>query len=641
MIKKDVRDAILTQITQEIATARTAKQAKVKNWQKNEDMYYGKKLPSESSRANIELGRAQEFVRTILSKIDGSLIFKYVKRKLSQLKRVEKLNALRAYDAIRDDWDIKDLAGKTQATIYGRAIYAYYADSIEEYTPHLENVDVYDFLIDPGAGGINIENAMYMGRYGVVKTKDDLKKGVKSGMYLKTETNEFIANGGNANETTQEKTNKQNRTYGVGLNKANETESTEKFVFWEWFTTYDGERYYALMSETGNTIIRLELLTDLFSKPLWPFWTWASLIDLAEFWTPSFLDMVREIFMAQSVSINQMFDNAEQVNKPQKAIDVGAIENLAELKYRKDGYIRVKKGFDVSKAIQLLQVPSIQTPVQVFQLLESIQSKASGVTDGAKGAADEEGKVGIYEGNQENTADRFNLLNRSYAFAYKRFSVLYEMGVKDNLTKKIAIEIMGPDGVEMVEVSKRDLFASPKETFGVMVEASNSDALTSLSEKKTKIQFLAGQAVNPIINPKKSFEMQATIAGFTHEEIRQLLDTSEFGDADLMSEAERDIEELLEGKKIKPNQGATTAYKQRFVDYMQDNEEDISEEQFKTLAEYVLKLEDIIVRNMTRKVSENSMGALGMDAGGNPMAPAPVENPQAPSGAMPPQGAIM
>ena len=73
---------------------------------------------------------------------------------------------------------------------------------------------------------------------------------------------------------------------------------------------------------------------------MWPFWTYAPYPDLTEFWTPSPADYVRELIMAQAVSINQMLDNAERVNKPQRIVDVGAIQNLAELKYRRDGYIK-------------------------------------------------------------------------------------------------------------------------------------------------------------------------------------------------------------------------------------------------------------------------------------------------------------
>ena len=204
-----------------------------------------------------------------------------------------------------------------------------------------------------------------------------------------------------------------------------------------------------LLSEHGGTAIRVEKLSDIFASNLFPYWTCASFPDLTEFWTPSYADYVREIYMAEAVSINQMLDNAEQIIKPQKVVNVGAIENLAELKYRRDGLIKVKKDSNVDLAVQTIKIPSIDTPIKVFQLLDGIAEKASGVTAGAKGVSDED-KVGIYEGNQANAADRFGLLNKSYSFGYNRFAKLWEAGVREHLIKKVAVDILGPNGVEIL-----------------------------------------------------------------------------------------------------------------------------------------------------------------------------------------------
>ncbi len=633
-INKTTRDKIVAQALSEISFARRYKQGKVKNWQKNEDLYYGKKLVVTEAVANVDLGRMQEFVHTLLSKVDSPLVFKFTKRKEAQLRRVQRLNALRSIDQQLNDWDIKDLVGKKQGVIYGRAIYSYYADSYNGYCAHLDNVDVYDFLIDPSAGGIDLELARNLGRYGVVKDKSELKQGAKDGIYLKYETQTLIDGSGNATESSQEETNKRARSYSQNTVTQKENSDLDKFKFWEWYTTFEGTRYYLLLNESGATAIRVEELTTLFESNMWPFWSWAAFPDLTEFWTPSYCDYVREIFMAQSVSINQMLDNAERVNKPQKVVNITAIENLAEIKYRRDGYIKVKGDFDANKAIQILQTPSINTPIQVFNVLESIQEKASGVTAAAKGEGDSSGKVGIYEGNAANTADRFGLLNKSYAFGYKRFAKLYEYGVREHLTKKVAVDILGPDGVEVEEVSKRDIFWKD-DKFGIMVEASNAETQVSESDKRTKIAFLANQAsaqaANPtkIMNDKKAFEIQAGIAGFTEEEIRELMDVSEFGNAQLMSEAERDIEMILDGKEVKPNAHANTAYKQRFVDYMQDHQEDIDSEQFNQFANYVTGLDQIIMQNMVRQANEKLM-VQGMAPQAPGMAPGTGQpNPEA------------
>lgn len=602
-INFETRQRIIAQALQELDFARTYKQGKTKNWRTNEDLYYSRKLNTETARANVDLGQMSSFVHTLLSKIDNPLVFKFVKRKEAQLKRVKLLNALRTIDQDKDDWDIKDITGKKQALIYGRAIYSYTADSVNGYKANLENVDVYDYLIDPSAGGIDIEKAFYMGRYGVVKTKTDLKKGVKDGIYLRTETTRLIEGSGNITEMNQEDVNKQNRTWDTNVwTQQKEIANPDKYKFWEWYTTFEGTRYYLLMTESGGTAIRVEPLKELFESNMFPFWTWAAFPDLTEFWTPSYCDYVREIFMAQAISINQMLDNAEQVNKPQKLVNVMAVPNLAELKYRRDGYIKVNKDIDLNRAVQQLTVPSINTPIEVYNILDGIQEKTSGVTAGAKGVSDED-KVGIYEGNQANAADRFGFLNKSYSFGYKRFAKLYELGVREHLIKKVAVDILGPDGVEIVEVSRRDIFRKDDE-FGTIVESSNAETALSETEKRTKIAFLNAQAANPIQNPQKAYELQASIAGFEEDTIKQLLDTSDYGSAELMSEAERDIEALLDGEKIAPNQAANTAYKQRFVDYMKDNMEDITPDQFELLANYVLSLDEIIMQNTVRQAND-------------------------------------
>lgn len=618
MINYQTRQEIIAQALKEIEFARTYKQGKIRNWQINEDLYYSRKPRSIESRANVDLGQMASFVHTILSKIDNPLIFKFTKRKDSQMKRVKMLNRLREIDADKDNWDIKDIVGKKQALIYGRAIYSYYADSYNGYCPHLENVDVYDFLIDPACGGIDMENAMFMGRYGVVKQKYQLEQGVKDKIYLRTETNTLIEGNGNSTEQPQEVVNQQNRTYDQNVwNAQKEISNPDKYVFWEWYTTYKGERYYLLLSERGGTAVRVEKLKDIFKNDKFPFWSWAVFPDLTEFWTPSYCDYVREIFMAQATSINQMLDNAEAINKPMRIVNVSAIENLAELKYRRDGVIKVKGDFDANKAYQTINIPSITTPINVFQTLDAIQEKASGVTASAKGVADED-KVGIYEGNQANTADRFGFLNKSYAFGYKQFARLWLDGVREHLIKKVAIDILGVDGLEVIDVSRRDLFRS-KDEYSVMVESSNAEMALSMTEQKTKLMFLSSQAQNPAQNPDKAYEISAQIAGFDDETIRQLMDKSEFGNSGLMAEAERDIEEILDGKDVRPNQQANTAYKQRFVDYMQNHQQEMSDEQFAKMSSYIQSLDEVIYRNMIRMANDQLLKQqLNSQVGGTP-----------------------
>jgi hypothetical protein len=603
LIKKETRDKIVAQALNNMDFARRHKNGKINSWQLNEDMYYGVKEKTDDSRANVDLGQMQEHVHTLLSKIDSPLTFKYLKKKEAQLRRVQRLNALKDFDADRDYWDMKDIAGKKQSIIYGRAIYSYAASNDGGYKPHLENVDVYDFLVDPSAGGIDIDRARFLGRYGVIKDREELKKD-KS--YIQTEVKELLSGPGNADETSEEKNNKKNRTY------ANEHENSElenadvdKFVFWEWYETYGGQRYYLLLNENGCAI-QVQKLTDRFASDMWPFWTFAAYPDLTEFWTPSPCDYVREIIMAQAVSINQMLDNAERVNKPQRAIDTGAIKNLAELKYRKDGYIRLNPGSNVASALKTVDTPSITTPIKVFETLETIKAAASGVTAGAKGVEDTDGRATIYEGNQANVADRFALFNKSYSFGYKRFADLYRYGVDENLTKKMSVDIIGPDGIEVQDIGRRDIFRKNEE-FGVMVESSNAELLLSEQKKRGLGAFYSALLGRPeMANQKVVVEQLGKVAGETDENIRQLQDLENYGQKSVMSEAERDIERLLDGEIIQPNRIANAAYKQRLVNYMMDHEENMTPEQSGGMLQYIRSLDAVVVSNTQRAAREQA-----------------------------------
>ena len=139
---------------------------------------------------------------------------------------------------------------------------------------------------------------------------------------------------------------------------------------------------------------------------------------------------------------------------------------------------------------------------------------------------------------------------------------------------------------------------------------------------------------NPLINPQKLVEMNAKISGLTEDEIRELLDVKNYGNEELMSEADRDIEALLNNEPIEPNEMANNAYKQKMVNYMIDHKEDISFKQFAFISQYIESLEPIIMRNEARAMQQSITESLNattdslnqpLDANGKPIEqPAPM-----------------
>jgi len=613
MLKKSIRDAIRDQALSEIVFDRQAKQAKMPNWWKNEDLYYSKKVTlPDGERANVNLNEAQSFVTTFLSKINVPFNFKYVKGEEADLKAARRTNAVKDKDAKLGRWNFKAMLARIQLIIYGRYIFEYHADSTNGYQSHLTNVDVYQFLIDPSCGGEDIEKAFHLGRGNIIKTKQDLEAGIKSGKYLKTETQALLSGSGNMSDNTQEDRDAKNRWQALLFQQNRVLNKTDQWKFWEWYTTYEGVRYYVLITEQGGQAIRIVPLKELFKNNKYPFFTAAAYPDLTEFWTPSPLDGVRDAIYAKSTTVNQMLDNGEAINRPMKAFDVDAIKNPALLKYRKDGLIPVKAGVDVQKAVQFFPTVPITTAMEVYDKLDQIIGLNSGVTSATKGQAMEK-EVGIYEGNQASLSDRFSLYSDAEADAQQRFAELYLAGLDEHLRTKVAIEMIGIDGVEFEEVTRKEL--KRNRDFDIMVITAGAEERMQTVEKKNKLTFLSskGADTSGIYNKKVLAEMEATIAGFTQDEIKAMTDTKNDENADLMSECAGDIQDLLAGEDILPNQMANTAYLQKMKDYMKDNSDYMIKhpDTAARIFAYMNALTPIIAANMAENLDQ-TLGKEGL-----------------------------
>jgi hypothetical protein len=636
MIAKPLRDRLSKQIQSEITTARLYKQSRITSWNKNENMYYGRKEMTDDSSANVDIGKMQEHVHTFLSKVDSPLIFKYGKKKESELKKAKYLNALREQDANQGDWDMIDLLGKKQCAIYGRAVFSFHVETDPEWNPILENVDVKTFLMDRRAGGRDLEKAFYMGDWGITLSRTQLKNGVKKGIYARESVKDTLdrRDGGKKNKEDIDVSNRYAAiTSGQTIDQTADVETSEGYRFWRWVTTMDGVRYYVVMDNDGN-VIRAEELTELFESNQWPYWSYAAYPDMTEFWTPSICDYVRELFLAQAKSINQMLDNAEQIIKPQKAVFHRYILNKAQLKYMRNGIIDIDDNngqiTDINKVFQTVAVPSINTPLQVYDKLDMIGSIGSGITQDAKGVSAEK-TLGIYEGNQANIADRFGLFNKSYSHGYKRFAKLYYHGVMENMTRKVSVEMLGPDGVEFTALSRRDI--KPSNGFKIIVEASNAETQSDQKDKSNKLTFLSNNAQNPAQSPKKAYELGARIANFSEDEIKELQDVENYGSTELMSEAALNIENVLKGVSVRPNAQSNPAYIQKIKDYIENHQDELKTEEFVRLTEYFDACAQVSEKNIARM----AMMAKPMTDPNAPIDPnAPPTSPMPPGAPTPP-----
>lgn len=621
--RKKIKEELSLQITTEKQHFKEARERRYPFWQRNEKLFLGIKdthlsndvfnslhnsrnSKTEKSRSNIFLPKMQGFVNTLLSKVDAPPNIVFTQGEEADLIKAKRMNAFKDKIAqpAEDNWAFKDLMGKKQAIMYGRGIFEYHSEHIKGvgFRSHLSNVDVYDFLIDPDGGGLDIENARAMGRGGIVKTIQELRQGVKDKRYERAAVEKLIDSAKDGRDTDEDDTVKDNNRYFTLIQNNKRIERKDEFRFYEWYTTFEGVRYQVLMHMPTGIIIRLKTLQEVFKSNLWPFFSYATDPDLIEFWTPSPADAVAEIFMAQMVLINQHFDNNEEINKPMKAFDSGAVENPALLKWRRGGSIPFKKGTDIRRAFQVIRPEVLQNNERMFQLLDSIAQTETGVTADAKGLSEED-KVGIFEGNLANIADRLGLNNKSFANGYHKLGTLFLNGVKQNLITKEAIKMIGNDGVDYEEVNKNDIMPKGRD-FDIDMLSTDPEINGENTDKQNKLRFLEAQVENGNINPKALFEMRAEIIGFDPSQIKRLMDTDNFANSEVLSEAANDFQLMVQGKILEPNKRANNAYRQRMIDLLIEKEDRLPEDTQKIILAYIDEIQEVVVSNTIRQANQ-------------------------------------
>ncbi len=601
-------DAFYLRVSTEYKNALDFRRPATANWQANEDLLYAKKPKSLSKRSNIMIQLAHGFEDTLLAKVKNPPIVNFLPTEKADEQKARKVSALWQIEssAVNADWEYKDVLTKKLGITTGRAIFKIYSTA-EPYRHYLEPIDTYDFLIDPMAGGMDIERANYCGQDNIFKTKYDLEN---NDSYDQAQVKELIAAlpdpSASSNQTNQsidnEYNEKRNRfaTLGFDIERYNtQYEGIYKLV--EWYTYIDGEKWYVLFSMDRKKIIKSMKLSEIITsykegmQPLYPFETWAYYPDIFNFWSPAPLDTVRELFILRNIVINQIIDNNEAKNKPMKSYDPNIYNKPGLLEYSPDRLIPVKSGGDPEKGLFIHTTPDLYNPKEMSDILEDLTGKITGVTAAASGAADDQnGKVGIYYGNQQEIAGRMSLFELSYTRCFIRLGCKYVNGLKEHLNERRAIKMIGSDGVEWDEISSDDLSEFDITFTGGVTQAKN-DAIKA----KAKIDFMNGLMQNgnaaQLINLKFAIENGATAAGLSADDAKRLV-TKDNGNGKMISYAQRDIEKLLLIEKPNTPLRADTDYLNEILEFQYDNQ--LTPEQDAAFTEYIDSALPTVVQNM-------------------------------------------
>lgn len=592
-MKNKQKEELLAQAVAEYNHALDYRQRRHAAWQKVDDLYFGKKKQSLVTRANVHIPKMQGTIETFLSKVDDAPFLQFDPMEEGDKKAANFNNTLLNYDRSEGDWDLIDLSGKKEAALYGRTIFKKYSTNEDGFTDYMDSVDVYDFLIDPMAGGLKpFEKARYCGQDNIIKTISELQDNI----YDKNAVNRLKTYIKNDRGADSQNDPKAARRASLGLSDA-VLVSGESCKLTEWYTLFGGVWYYLFMDMRSGISVRTEKLSEIFPFPvkyILPFGSWAPFPRASEFWTPGVGELIAEPNVIQDIIVSQMLDNNTFRNYGMKAYDSNKVINPAQLTPRPMGKIAVDG--NPKDVVMDIQFPTLDNASQLYTLIDNIFDRETGITANAKGAPNSKRMSATeFAGLLDNVADRFLTANKTYKHTLKRLMMLYYFGLQQNMTSARAVRILGADGYEYRKVKAEDLKMSK---FDTLISSGLEDEQNKNIQRDRFRDFVTAYKDDPTVNQTFLKEKDALNMGFSQDEVRRFLSPSDEGNWEILSEAASENEMLL-SKPVPPNKGATAEHIQRHLDFIK-RMDDLSTDQVKRFMTHIQGEQMVFVENEQR-----------------------------------------
>jgi len=572
-IEKTLESQIVLNAQKQISTWEMFYSPRLSQIKKFEDMYALRVNKQLKNRFNIPLPILSGYIDTFKSKIDEFPNVEFNPQEEGDLRASKKITSLWEAEkgADRGQWAFIDRGAKTLAMFSGRAVYKYFAESNPKYRSNFENVDYYDFVFEP-QGGADLEKHLFCGQINIFKSKSDIDQGVKDGLYNKSGLSKLILSVSNKDRKETDKTieNKYNRLISLGLSpNDNNFVGEDTFNLTEIETTFKGKRYYLFFDRRSGSVLRLEPLADVFEANEYPFVTWATHEDPFNFSTKSPCDDVYPVADSMVTLFNQALDNVQKRNWGMRGVDTSVVKNLNQLSWHPDGIVEFdgQKG-NIRNALVELETPDNTNQVQsLVTFLDNYLGQKTGITPATQGQSDKDQKVGIFYGELQLVADRIDYVSKMYREAHAKLGKKFVQGLKEHMTEAMAVKILGKDGAEWTEIKREDL-----KEFDISI--SGGQAELQMNEIKARKQSQALDrllASGTSVNKNWLSETILRQGDFNEEDIRRAMDINSDGNDEIMSEAAKAIQEIVQGKTPSRNRGATVGFVNKIIDYAEDN----------------------------------------------------------------------
>ena len=564
---------------------------------------------------NIPLPVLSGMFEKLCADLDDPVAIKFKEQTPKDYFAVQKINAAWKVESNSSRtaarWAYKDRISRKQALIYGRGILKYFTEG-SPYKSYLEATDLTYFHFQPTGGGI-LENHMFCGEEGVLRTKHDIEEGVKQGIYDRENSRMMMERNSSdeyQRQMTLEEQDKYKRYRALGLDpQQNDYIGEPMFNLVEWVMQANGERYYILFDPWTKLWLRFEKLTDIYSSGYYPWTSYATHEDDKNFMSTAIVpDILWPLADSVVTLFNQEMTNRQKRNLNARYFDKDMfknIEKLDEAQYRPDALVPADSmggTRKIAEGIYSFETPELKGTIDLINWIDQASQNDAAVSTtlpqpGAKGKQN-----AIVYSEIHQMAKRIDYRSHSYTECWSDLGLRFIQGLKDNLDEPLAIEMLGSDGYMTKDwLAKTDLKLS--QDLSVVVTSTKQQNQEDAMRKEQKTTALAGLQPDELalLNPKWRVQVKLKdIGGWDENELQEALDKDNFYSKDMMAWADIAIEKLLKGKEPDLCYDATSAFAQKIIDFAKKHRNTLKVEKYKMFMDYVQKHVQIITENMAR-----------------------------------------
>lgn len=605
--RADLKDELTRIASRQLAASNKFKEPLVSKWKEYESLKAGIVKKKLRVQFQVALPVFQGMLDTLAADFDEPVELRFKKKHPSDYFKVKRIQA--AWDMEKGKyekdarWDYKSRVDKSLNILHGRSFLKEYAYSDPKYHNVLEVVDPLYAHCQPAGGGL-LENHLFAGQEAVLRTASEL---LASDIYDQKQVRKLLAKARSedyASEATEYNKEKMQRFHVLGLDPDSNSYIGElTFNLVEWVLTHRGKRWYLLFDPWTEIWLRVEPLKDLFSKELMPWTSWATHEDDKVFWSMSYADIIYPVADAIVTLYNQELTNREKSNYGARAYDKDMFPDVAKLdeaQYRPDALVPFdsKNGtHKIQDGIYRFDTPQLSGTLELLDWTTAAVQKDTGITDISQGVAvNAAKKVNVAYMEQAAVAKRLGYKSQSYTECWGEVGARFVQGLKDHMSQKMYIEVLGDQGIEPDVLTREDL--DLKAEPGVEVISSTAQKAETQKKKDARINALKLLAQDQNLNSEwKTASMLRDIGEYDEEDIKLALDTRTYASRESVAKAHIAIEELLADLEPEVNYAADGVFFKIIYDYMMEHRNKLNVAGAKKFARYLAKHAQIAHQN--------------------------------------------